>query len=333
MNLENLALLCYLLIGIIILIYVLLDGYDLGIGILSIFFPNSIDKDIMISVIMPVWDGNGTWLVFGGAVLYGAFPLAFSTIMPATYSPMIIMVVALLFRGIALEFRLKAHSSKNYWDFAFFLGSIVATICQALILSAIIGGFDESVHGLTKVRQWLNPLILIATPGLILGYALLGVNRLIAKTEGAIQERFFGISGNIQHILIIFMFLAILASPVVDTRLANIWYNSSLSLYFIIIGFMVLLLLALHIWAINKRQEYTPFWYAVLMFAFSFSGLILSTFPYLIPPKITYLQAAAPHSSLFFILIGVSICLPILLLYTAYAYYTFRGKLKQVIGY
>lgn len=332
MSLETLALAWYLIIGFVIILYVLLDGYDLGIGILSIFFPGQEDKDTMISVIIPVWDGNGTWLVFGGAALYAAFPLAFSLLMPAVYLPTLVMVVSLLLRGVSLEFRLKAHTSRWVWDGLFFLGSLVATICQALILTAIIGGFVAK-DGAVSVRAWINPLVYVSVPGLILGYMLLGVDRLLAKTAGLVQAKFFKASSVVQYLLAIMMSLAAIISPVLDHDLVTRWWNSSVSLYLGVIAVLLVWCFVLHVIAIVKGNDRTPFLFTVLMFLCSFAALVLSTFPYLIPNQVTILMAVSPRSSLLFMLFGALICIPLLLIYTSYAYYVFRGKITKPIKY
>ena len=331
MNIEYLALSWYLLIGFVIMLYVLLDGYDLGIGILSIFFKEK-DRDIMVSVIMPVWDGNGTWLVFGGAALYGAFPMAFSTILPSVYLPLMVMVVSLLLRGISLEFRFKAEKTKKIWDIVFFMGSLIATICQAFVLSAFISGF-LSADGSLIVRAWLNPIAIASVPGLIVGYMLLGSNRLIAKTDGVTQTRFFKASNIIQYFLVLAMLLAAILSPYADKTLEHRWWDSSESKYFAILLILALWVFILHVMAINKRSEYTPFVYTIILFLISFLGLVLSTFPYLVPHTLTFLDAVAPKTSLYFMFWGALVGVPFLLFYTGYAYYTFRGKVKETLKY
>ncbi|MCE2706707.1 MAG: cytochrome d ubiquinol oxidase subunit II [Proteobacteria bacterium] len=331
MSIEYLALSWYVLIGFVIIMYVLLDGYDLGIGILSIFFNKEADRDIMVSVIMPVWDGNGTWLVFGGASLYGAFPLAFSVILPSVYAPLIIMVVSLLLRGISLEFRLKAYHTK-LWDIVFFGGSLIATVCQALVLSAFIVGFTDA-SGSIVPRAWANPITFASIPGLIVGYMLLGSNRLIAKTAGNIQGRFFKSSKIIQYLLVLTMCIAAILSPYADKTLIDKWWGSSTRIYFLGLFLLALWVFILHIKALNNRSEKKPFIFSVILFLISFTGLVLSSFPYLVPHSITFISAIAPKSSLNFMFWGAFVGVPFLLFYTGYAYYTFRGKVKEPLGY
>jgi cytochrome d ubiquinol oxidase subunit II len=332
MNHEVLALIWYLLIGFVIILYVLLDGYDLGIGILSIFYKEASDKDMMVSVILPVWDGNGTWLVFGGAALYGAFPLAFAALMPAFYVPIILMVLGLLFRGIALEFRLKSHTSKKYWDWAFFAGSLLTTVCQGVILSAFINGFKIDTTE-TIVRAWLNPLVYVAVPGLIMGYMALGADRLIAKTTGVLQDKFFAASSKIQYTLIVIMIIAGILSPQVDPEILNKWWHSGFNYATTLMMVTLIGIFILHVIAVKRKNDQILFWYTVATFLISFAGFIFSTYPDLVPHRLSFMQAAAPKSSLSFMLVGAVVCLPVLLIYTGYAYYTFRGKLKHPIGY
>ena len=324
----SLALMWYLLIGFLLLLYVILDGYDLGIGIMSIFCKDS-ERDIMISAILPVWDGNGTWLVFTGAALYAAFPLAFSTILPALYLPLSVMVLALLFRGISLEFRLKAHKTKKYWDFWFFFGSLIATICQGIVLSSFVVGFAE----FNLPHRWLHPFAFIPIVGLICGYLLLGSNRLITKTTGAFQNKFFKLSNILQYTMVLFVLLVAVFSPIVDNKLGNLWFNSQYTQYFVGVVVLSLVLLWLHRHSLKLRQEIMPFWYGAGLFLLSFVGLVASVFPYIIPRQMTYIDAAAPNSSLLFMGIGALICIIPLLMYTGYSYYVFRGKIKTPVGY
>ena len=326
----SLALMWYLLLGFLLLLYVILDGYDLGIGIMSIFCKSE-ERDIMISAILPVWDGNGTWLVFTGAALYAAFPLAFSTILPALYLPLLVMVLSLLFRGISLEFRLKAYKTKKYWDFWFFFGSLMATVCQGIVLSSFVVGFSR--EDASTAHEWAHPFVIIPIIGLIFGYSLLGSNRLIAKTVGGFQNKFFKLSNVLQYTMVLFIVLVAIFSPMVDNKLAQLWFYSTYTKYFIGVVLVSFVLLLLHRRSLAKRQEMAPFWYGTGLFLLSFVGLVASVFPYIVPRQVTYTEAAAPNGSLLFMGIGALICIIPLLLYTAHSYYVFRGKIKTPIGY
>lgn len=332
---EFLALAWSGIIAFGIIMYVLLGGFDIGIGILSAFIRNEDERDLMISTILPVWDGNQTWLVFGAAALYGAFPTAFSTILPALYLPFFIMVISLLFRGISFEFRLKAIKTKRLWDVCFFLGSIIATAAQGIILGSFVQGFalTSTATGETLFPIWLNPFSIVCALGLICGYVLLGVDYLIIKTSGELQKKCFRIANKMQYLILIGFIAVSIWSPYLDPAIKERWLNLNYMPYFAILPILTLVFFLLHWYAIHKKQEYTPFWYVIGIFLTSYAGFIISIYPYIVPRKITYLDAAAPNSSLMFMLIGAFIMLPPLLYYTYHSYKIFRGKVTQKMGY
>jgi len=312
-----------------VIMYVLLGGFDLGIGIMSLFIRNPHHRDLMISSILPVWDGNQTWLVFGGAALYGAFPLAFSTILPIMYIPILIMVIALLFRGIAFEFRLKAIKTKYFWDICFCFGSLFATIAQGLILGTFVSGFDLE----QTTCQWLKPFGIACAISLIFGYTLLGSNFLLIKTSGELQQSFFAISKKLQYVILASFVMVSVWSPFLHPDIMHRWFNLQYMPYFAILPMLTLILFFYHWQAIKNKNEKMPFWSAIGMFLLCYFGFIVSVYPYVVPRKITYIQAAAGESSLLFMLVGAGIMLPPLLYYTHYAYKIFRGKIVEKIGY
>jgi cytochrome d ubiquinol oxidase subunit II len=317
-----------------VILYIILDGFDLGIGMLSLFFKSEHDRDIMISTILPVWDGNETWLVFGGAALYGGFPLAFSIILPAIYIPIFIMVVALLFRGVAFEFRLKATEHKFFWDICFFCGSLITTITQGLILGTFVQGFKLSDGSATlDFYQWFNPFGVACALALIFGYGWLGANHLIAKTTGALQAKCFAISGKLQYLIVFFVVMVSVWSPLLDPAISARWFDLRLMPYLALLPLLTAVFLALHWRAIKKRYEYQPFWLSIGVFVWCYAGFIISSYPYIVPRSITYIQAAASASSLKFMLIGAAIMLPPLLYYTYYSYKIFAGKVTEHIEY
>lgn len=326
--------LAFIWVGIIafgIIIYVLLDGFGLGAGILSFFIKDGFQRDITISSILPVWDGNETWLVFGGAALYGAFPLAFSTILPILYLPLLIMVIALLFRGVAFEFRMKAHKSKAFWDGCFFMGSLVATFIQGVMLGSFIIGYRLGAG--VAFYQWLSPFSIVCGLALIFGYSLLGSNRLIVKTTGDLQQRFYRISEKLQYVILIFAVAVSIWSPYLDHAIYSRWYDLNLMPFLAILPTVTILVFSLHVYAIKKRWEKTPFFSLVTIFLLCYVGFIVSTYPFIVPRHITFTQAAAPHTTLVFMLVGACIMLPLLLLYTIYSYYIFRGKITKPLSY
>jgi len=323
-------------IGIIafaIIMYVILDGFDLGIGILSPFFSKD-HRDLMISTIMPVWDGNETWLVFGGASLYGAFPLAFSTLLPTLYLPIMLMVISLIFRGVAFEFRLKSDTDKKIWDISFFCGSLVATFLQGMVLGAFVQGFHPNISPRTAYfYEWLSPFTITCGFALIFGYALLGATWLISKTTEDLQHKCYFAA---KVLLIIIAILAVGIScwtPFIDTDIKERWLNLHT------IGYLALLPLAsVVIWLLNwfslvKRHEYRPFWLTIGIFLTCYAGFVISSWPFIVPRTVPYWQAAAPRSSLLFMLVGALIMLPVLLYYTYHSYRIFRGKVTHVIHY
>jgi cytochrome d ubiquinol oxidase subunit II len=317
-----------------IILYVILGGFDIGIGILSIFIKNEHEKDIMVSTILPVWDGNQTWLVFGGAALYGAFPAAFSAILPIMYIPILVMVVALLFRGIAFEFRLKAIKTKKLWNICFFAGSLFATIAQGFILGSFVKGFSIlDINGVSNSYAWFNPFAIICALGLIVGYALLGSNYLIIKTEGLLQKKCFKISAYLQFIIIIFFIIVSIWSPFLDEDIKQRWFALQNMPFLAILPLITLSLFIMHFYALKAKHEHRPFWCVIGMFLMCYIGFIISIYPYIVPRHLTYIDAAADKSSLLFMLIGACIMLPPLLFYTFHAYKIFSGKVTKVLEY
>jgi cytochrome d ubiquinol oxidase subunit II len=331
---DTLALIWCGIIAFGVIMYVILGGFDLGIGAMSIFFPHEHDRDLMVTAILPVWDGNQTWLVFGGAALYGAFPIAFSTILPILYLPILMMVIALLFRGVAFEFRLKAIKTKKLWDFCFFSGSLFAIIAQGLTLGTFVQGFELPLGTQnTNVYQWLNPFSIACAIALVFGYILLGANYLIIKTSNDLQNKCYVIAKRVQYLILLGFIMVSAWSPYLDPAIKARWFNPDNMIYLAILPFVTIILWVYHNYALNKRYEHTPFWCAIGMFLMCYLGFIISSYPYIVPRKITYAQAAADQSSLLFMLVGAGILLPLLLYYTYYSYKIFRGKITNKIGY
>ncbi|MEM1243632.1 MAG: cytochrome d ubiquinol oxidase subunit II [Pseudomonadota bacterium] len=317
------------IIGFIIMMYVILDGFDLGIGILFPFVRNSNQREIMMSTVVPVWDGNETWLVLGAACLYAAFPVAYSTLLPLLYIPILIMLAALVFRGIAFEFLFKAHKSRFLWVFSFAAGSILVAFAQGLILGTFIKGFGSVAEPMPAgAVQWFSGFSIMTGIAMVCGYALLGATWLITKTHGALQDKMYKYAETALVLVAIFVGIVSIWTPFTDPTVMTRWF--SLPNFFflvplpIITGICVLYLL----YALYQRHEREPFAMAILIFILSYAGLVISIFPYIIPHRTTVWQAAAPENTLVFVLIGVVILLPILLGYTFYQYRVFKGKVK-----
>ncbi|WP_115717218.1 cytochrome d ubiquinol oxidase subunit II [Gallaecimonas mangrovi] len=307
----------FLLLGFAILMYVVLDGFDLGLGILYPALPEQHDRDMMMRSVSHVWDGNETWLVFGGVILMGAFPAAYATLLPTLYLPICLMLISLIFRGIAFEYRFKATSSRQWWDLAFGLGSSVAAFCQGLMLGSLVQSGGE---------QLLTPFSILTAFAVMAGYALLGATYLVVKTSGALQDKAKRLVKPLLALVIIAMVAVslwnFLAVPSVHTRwMSNIGWLWPIPFITAVIAFALFKSL--------KHSEVAPFYCAVALFVMGFIGLVVGLFPYLVPGRLSLFDAAAPRQSLTFLLPGVLIFVPIILAYTLWGYRIFRGKVHD----
>ena len=318
------------LIGFIILMYVILDGFDLGIGILFPFTSGESERDTMMNSIAPVWDGNETWLVFGGAMLYGAFPKVYGLLLPILYMPIMLMLIALIFRGVSFEFRFKAKKSKPIWNWTFSISSVAATFFQGVILGAFVQGFsiNESLMTINN-PDWLTPFSLCTGIALVCGYALLGATWMIIKSTGRLQRKMIHYARGLLVLVSIFLIFVSIWTPLHNEEIFYRWY--SFPNVFLLSPLPLFALVAIYqIWKnLNTGSEYKPFIYSIVVFLCAYTGIAISVYPYLIPYQVTLWEAAAPDSTLRFILIGVVIMLPILLAYTLYAYHLFRGKTSE----
>jgi cytochrome bd ubiquinol oxidase subunit II len=320
------------IIAFAVFAYVVLDGFDLGIGILFWRYRDHGDRDMMINSVAPVWDGNETWLVLGGGGLFAAFPLAYAVLLPALYAPLTAMLLALVFRGVAFEFRERTHLP--IWDYAFALGSTVAAFCQGVALGAVVQGVN--VEGRSYAGDWfdwLTPFSLAIGAGLVCGYALLGAGWLILKTGDELQQRLYRTVRNLAVGVLLFIGLVSLWTPLLHTDIAARWFawpNIAL------LAPLPLLVGATMLWlyrGIVAQREHVPFLAGLALFALSYAGIGISLFPWIIPRKVTIWQAAAPDGSLSFLLVGTVVLVPIILAYTGYNYWIFRGKVRPGEGY
>lgn len=318
------------LLGFIILMYVVLDGFDLGIGILFPFTSNERERDTMMNSIAPVWDGNETWLVFGGAMLYGAFPKVYGLLLPILYMPIMLMLIALIFRGVSFEFRFKAKKTKSIWNWTFSISSVAAAFLQGVILGAFVQGFpiNESLITINK-PDWLTPFSLCTGIALVCGYALLGATWMNIKSSGRLQRKMTHYARGLLVLVVLFLIFVSIWTPLHSEKIFHRWY--SIPNVFLLSPLPLLTMIALYkIWKnLGTTHQYKPFLYSIVVFLCAYIGIGVSVYPYLIPHQVTLWEAAAPDSTLLFILIGVVIMLPILLAYTAYAYYLFRGKSSE----
>jgi len=322
------------LIAFAVLAYVVLDGFDLGVGILFPFFPEKAERDQMTNSVAPVWDGNETWLVLGGGGLMAVFPLAYATVLPALYAPLILMLLGLIFRGVAFEFRFRTQRWRPVWDWGFFLGSTAAAFTQGIALGALVQGIkiaDRQYAG--GWWDWLTPFSLLAGVALVVGYGLLGATWLNLKTLGPVQDRarrlaLYAAGGTLAAIAAVSLWTPFL-NPIYFTR----WFQWPTA-YFSAVVPLLLAACAFGLWqGLRSGKHLQPFLSALGLFVLSFAGLGISFYPYIVPGALTIKEAAAPDASLGFLLVGALILVPIILAYTGYAYWVFRGKIDPAEGY
>ena len=321
------------IIGTAVAMYVIMDGFDLGIGILFPFARSETERDQMMRSIAPFWDGNETWLVLGGAGLFVAFPRAYAVIMPAFYLPVIVMLLALVFRGIAFEFRIVSHS-KSGWSWAFVVGSTLAAFAQGVILGGMIQGIKvENGAYAGGPYDWATPFGLLCGLAMIAGYGLLGATWLVMKTEGAIAVRARGQSKACLIAVFVFMAAVSLWTPLAEPRIAERWFSLP-NFYYLWPVPAVTALVAFGCWYwIEKERDAPPFFAAIALFMLGYLGLVISNFPYLVPPSLTVWDTAAAPSSQIFMLVGTLLLLPFVLGYIVLVYWLFRGKVREGESY
>jgi cytochrome d ubiquinol oxidase subunit II len=314
-------------IAFAILAYVVMDGFDLGVGILFPFLPVGRERDSAMNSIAPVWDGNETWLVMGGGGMLAAFPLAYGMILSALYAPIIAMLLALVFRGVAFEFRWRDPGHRPLWDAAFSTGSIVATFAQGVTLGALLQGVavrDRAYAG--GWFDWLSPFSVLVGLSLVCGYALLGATWLVMKSEGSLQQRCHRFALRLAVGTIAAMAAVSAATPFLREAYWERWFAWPQVLFTAQVPLLVVIVTGILFWSLNRAHHYTPFLMALALFGLGLAGLGVSLYPNIVPPSVTIWEAAAPNDSLKFMLPGVLVLVPIILAYTAYSYWVFRGK-------
>ncbi|MGC1495762.1 MAG: cytochrome d ubiquinol oxidase subunit II [Sulfitobacter sp.] len=322
------------IIAFAVLTYVILDGFDLGVGILFPLADGEREKATMMNSIAPIWDGNETWLVLGGGGLFAVFPLAYAVIMPALYMPIILMLLALIFRGVAFEYRWRTENGKYIWDMAFFGGSIVAAFMQGIALGALVQGIEVADRAYAGGWwDWLSVFSLLTGFAVVVGYALLGATWIILKTEGNLQRRMQSYAWYLGAATLAFIGIVSILTPFQDPEYFQRWLNLPGSIFSVIMPAAV----AAASWALftglNAGRDGQPFLAALSIFAICFVGIGISFYPNIIPPSLTIAEAAAPDESLWFALVGTVVLVPMILAYTAYAYWVFRGKVDPDEGY
>jgi len=322
------------LIALAVLAYVVLDGFDLGVAVLFPFFPERADRDQMTNSVAPVWDGNETWLVLGGGGLMAVFPLAYATVLPALYVPIILMLLGLIFRGVAFEFRFRTVRWRPVWDWGFALGSTTAAFMQGIALGALVQGIkiaDRQYAG--GWWDWLTPFSILTGIAVVVGYGLLGATWLNLKTTGPLRDR--------ARRLAIYAGIGTLAliggvslwTPFLDPIYFTRWFQWPTAFFSAFVP-LLLAVSAFGLWnGLTSDKHLQPFLSALGLFVLSFAGLGISFYPYIVPGALTIKEAAAPDASLGFLLVGALVLVPIILIYTGYAYWVFRGKVDPSEGY
>ena len=321
-------------LGIAVAMYVILDGFDLGIGILFPLTETESERDQMVRSIAPFWDGNETWLVLGGGGLFVAFPRAYAVIMPALYLPVILMLLALVFRGVAFEFRTVADTSKPYWNFAFAGGSALAAFCQGAILGGLIQGIRvENGAYAGGAFDWATPFSVMCGLGVVVGYSLLGATWLVMKTEGAVAERARGQAKLLLLGVLAAMAVVSLWTPLAFERIAARWFSTPNIFFLWPVPFLTALTAFIGWRSLDKGGELPPFFSAIGLFLLGYAGLVISVFPYLVPPSLTIWQTAAAPATQTFMLVGTLALLPVIFGYVVFIYWLFRGKVREGESY
>ncbi|MGA7804137.1 cytochrome d ubiquinol oxidase subunit II [Bradyrhizobium sp.] len=323
-----------LILGLAVFFYVLLDGFDLGVGILYGLAPNTAARNTIMNAIAPIWDGNETWLVLGGLGLLAAFPLAFAIIIPAVYFPILVMLLALVFRGVAFEFRFRDAEHKTFWDRAFNYGSGIATFAQGMVIGSFIQGFQVSGRVFSGTSfDFLTPFSILTGIALLFGYGMLGAGWLILKTEGSVQEA----ARRQGRVCLVGVLAAIgivsVWTPIMNPAIASRWFAFPNMLFLAPVP-VATAVVAFVTWrALYGRSEILPFAGGIGLFVLSYAGITISLYPMIVPYHFTLWEAASSDRTQAFLLVGTLVLLPVILMYTSWSYWVFRGKVRTDIGY
>ncbi|HKT85652.1 MAG TPA: cytochrome d ubiquinol oxidase subunit II [Novosphingobium sp.] len=315
------------IIAFAVFAYVVMDGFDLGIGVLFPSFEAGEERDRAMNAIAPVWDGNETWLVLGGGGLLAAFPMAYAIILPATYPLIIAMLLGLVFRGVAFEFRWRDPRHRAFWDVSFSGGSLVAALAQGMILGAILQGIEIANRAYAgSWWDWLTPYTLLTGLGVVAGYTLLGSTWLIWKLDGPAQNHAYRLAWSAAIATLVLLVAVSLYTPLLEENYWARWFEMPSVLFAAQVPVLTAIAAYLLFRALAKRHEATPFWLSLGIFLLGMAGLGVSIWPYVLPDQVTIWDAAAPERSQVFMLVGVALTLPLIIGYTAWAYWVFRGK-------
>jgi cytochrome bd ubiquinol oxidase subunit II len=317
------------IIALGLFMYIVLDGFDLGVGMIFPFFPSDSERDMMMHSIAPVWDGNETWLVLGGAALFAAFPMVYSVALSGLYLPIIFMLVCLIFRGVSFEIRGKANRTKNLWSLSFICGSAGAAFFQGVILGAYLHGIpvkDGVFSG--DPFFWVTPFSFFTGMGLMVTYALQGATYLVMKTDGDLHTRLRALVWPLTLALLGFIVAVSIWTPLTDAQIAARWFDSSFRYRMYPVPFLVALTAVLMYFATRRSSDLVPFVLCIVLIFLGYTGLLISIWPYAIPNSVTLWDAASPRSSQLFALVGAVIIIPIIVVYTTAGYWIFRGKVE-----
>jgi cytochrome bd ubiquinol oxidase subunit II len=322
------------ILALAVFFYVALDGFDLGVGMLYNFAPDRRARDLVMNAIAPIWDGNETWLVLGSLGLLAAFPLAFAIIIPAVYFPILLMLLALIFRGLAFEFRYRHAEHRTFWDHGFAYGSALAAFAQGVVLGAFIQGFHvEGRHFAGGSFDCFTLFSAFTGVALMFGYALLGAGWLIIKTEDALQDwaRALGrrcLIGTALAIAVVSLW-----TPFIDAHIATRWFSWPNIAVLAPVPLITAGLIVYEWWSLGHGSDHGPFVGALGLFVMSYAGIAISLWPMIVPGHYTLTQAAASESTQAFLLVGTLFLLPVILVYTGWSYWVFRGKVRGDMGY
>jgi cytochrome bd ubiquinol oxidase subunit II len=322
------------ILAVAVFFYDALDGFDLGVGMLYNFAPDRSARNLVMNSIAPIWDGNETWLILGSIGLFAAFPLAFATIIPAVYFPILLMLLALIFRGLAFEFRYRDAEHRTFWDHGFAFGSALAGFFQGVVLGSFIQGSQvEGRHFIGSSFDCFTPFSIFTGVGLMTGYALLGAGWLVIKTEGALQDWARALGRRCLIGTTIAIIVVSLWTPFIDPHIAARWFSWPNIALLAPVPVITAGLVIYEWWSLNSNWDHGPFLGALALFMMSYLGIAISLWPMIVPGHFTLDQAAASQSTQAFLLVGTLVLLPVILLYSAWSYWVFRGKVRADIGY
>ena len=319
-------------LGLTIFLYVTLDGFDLGVGMLFPFAPNETARRHMLAAISPVWDGNETWLVLSAAILFGIFPIVYATLLSALYLPLIVMLAALIFRGVAFEFRYKSQKLHPLWDIGFAGGSFIASFIQGMAVGALVEGLPiQEGRYVGGAWGWLSPFALLCGVGLCFGYALLGAGWLTYRTTEDVQALAFRLLPKLMFAVLVFFAIAFIAALELNLRVMHRWLEEPVLAVFPLVGLVACIVLCIAIW---RRYQLVPFLCGMTIFAAAFATLALSFYPYMVPFSISIADAGSPPATVAFLFWGAGIfVLPLTIVYTLVIYLVFKGKVDPNAEY